>query len=84
MGSASYPDADGIDALLDAADVLIERTHAHAWTQRIAEGRAELASLRADPERQRTHLRDAHRLYTEMGATGHLERLTRELAELGE
>ncbi len=26
------------------------------------------------------HLREAHRLYTEMGARGHAERLARELA----
>ena len=73
------PDADAIDSLLDAADALIERTHAFAMTPRIAEARAELAALRGDPDRQRTQLREAHRLYTEMGATGHAQRLAREL-----
>ena len=73
------PDADGIDSLLDAADVLIERTHTHAMTPRIVEARAELAALRGDPDRQRAYLGEAHRLYTEMGATGHAERLAKEL-----
>ena len=36
------PDADGIEELLDAADALIERTHAHALAPRIPEARAEL------------------------------------------
>ena len=76
------PNAEGIDALLDAADALIERTHTHAMTPRIAEARAELAALRGEPDRQRTQLREARRLYTEMSATGHAERLARELEGL--
>jgi hypothetical protein len=35
-----------------------------------------------EPGRKR-YLREAHRLYTEMSATGHAERVARELAELG-
>ena len=37
-----------------------------------------------DDATQERELREAHRLYTEMGATGHAERLARELAELEE
>ncbi len=45
----------------------------------ILEERARLASLRGDPGAHQRELREAHRLYTEMGATGHSERLAREL-----
>jgi tetratricopeptide (TPR) repeat protein len=41
--------------------------------------RAELARLRGDESERLHHLRDAHRLFVEMGATGHAERLAREL-----
>jgi hypothetical protein len=43
-------------------------------------GRAELARRRGDDPSREQHLREAHRLYTEMGATAHAERLARELA----
>ncbi len=81
-GSGVVPEPRPV-ALLDAADALIERPHTHAMVPRIAEARAELAALRGDPDRQRAQLRGAHRLYTEMGATGHAERLARELRRPG-
>jgi hypothetical protein len=49
----------------------------------ILEARAELARLRGDDAEAEHHLREAHRQYTEMGATGHAERLKSELAQLG-
>jgi hypothetical protein len=36
---------------------------------------AELARKTGDEDRGQRELREAHRLYTEIGATGHLERL---------
>ena len=45
----------------------------------LPELRAALAELRGNPQEARRQLREAHRLYTEMGATGHAERLAREL-----
>ena len=39
----------------------------------------ELARLRGDEAARERALRNAHRLYTEMGATGHAERLAKEL-----
>jgi adenylate cyclase len=42
-------------------------------------GRAELAYRRGDETTRERELREAHRLYLEMGATGHAERLAREL-----
>ncbi len=41
--------------------------------------RAELARLRGDESERLHRLREAHRLFTEMGATGHAKRLAREL-----
>ena len=42
--------------------------------------RARLAGLLSDPIGRERWLHDARRLFTEMGATGHAERLARELA----
>jgi tetratricopeptide (TPR) repeat protein len=77
--------ADGLEsegligAALDRVVELIEELGARVHRPQVSEERAELASLRGDPDRQRTQLREAHRLYTEMGATGHAERVAREL-----
>ncbi len=46
----------------------------------LREVRAESAALQGDSKTQQCELREAHRLFTEMGATGHAERLARELA----
>ena len=43
------------------------------------EEHAALARLLGDEETYRDKLREAHRLYTEMGATGHAKRLAKEL-----
>ncbi len=45
--------------------------------------RAGLAERRGDGAARERDLREAHRLFTEMGATGHAERVARELKELG-
>ena len=45
----------------------------------VHEERAELARLRGDDATRERELREAHRLYTEMGATGHAERLAQKL-----
>ncbi len=46
---------------------------------RIGVERAKLARLVGDEAGRERHLREAHRLYTEMGATGHAERVAKEL-----
>ncbi len=45
----------------------------------IHEQRARLKRAAGDEPGARRELREAHRLYTEMGATGHAERVEREL-----
>jgi class 3 adenylate cyclase/tetratricopeptide (TPR) repeat protein len=47
---------------------------------RVNELRAELLGALGHADAREHELREAHRLYREMGATGHAERLTRELA----
>jgi len=62
------------DALARAA-ALVERTHAHAYAPFLSLERAELARLLDDETTYRRELREAHRLFTAMGATGHAERI---------
>ncbi len=54
----------------------------HLAAARLHLARAELADLLDDTAARERHLREAHRLFTEMGATGHAERMARELEEL--
>jgi adenylate cyclase len=69
----------GISSALDRALELAEETGARVYQPRVHEERAELARLRGDDATHQRELREAHRLYTEMGAAGHAERLAREL-----
>jgi tetratricopeptide (TPR) repeat protein len=66
------------DALARARE-LVEETEARVYQPRILEEEARLAQLEGDEAGFDSSLREAHRLYTEMGATGHAERLAREL-----
>jgi predicted ATPase/class 3 adenylate cyclase len=68
-----------IEPALDRALELIEETGSRVFMPEVHEERAELARLRGDDTTRERELREAHRLYTEMGATGHAERLAREL-----
>ena len=67
---------------LEAAESLIARTEARVWLPFVHEVRAQLAHVRGDEgtcERERT---EAERLWTEMGARGHIERMARDLEDL--
>ncbi len=66
------------EALARAVE-LIEELGARVYRPQVCEERAELARLRGDEAARDRELREAHRLFTEMGATGHAERLAREL-----
>jgi tetratricopeptide (TPR) repeat protein len=68
-----------IEAALDRALELVEETGSRVFVPEVHQERAELARLRGDDATRERELREAHRLYTEMGATGHAERLAREL-----
>ncbi len=77
MRMAGRSAEDEVADLLARAAELVDETGARGSEPRLRLMRAELAELRGDDaQRER---REAHRLYTEMGATGHAERVAREL-----
>jgi hypothetical protein len=72
-------EAETIEASLSRAEDLVRETGARLRLPPLHEERARLAqALRRASDAER-HLREAHRLYTEMGATGHAKRLAQEL-----
>jgi hypothetical protein len=68
-----------IGAALDRVVELIEEFGARVYRPQVCEERAELARLRGDETVRTREQQNALRLYTEMRATGHAERLAREL-----
>ncbi len=73
-----------IESLLDEASDEIERGDWLLYVPQVHVERAALARLRGDGEARLQHLREAQRLFSEMGATGHAERVARELSEAGQ
>jgi adenylate cyclase len=69
-----------IEACLDHALALIAETGGRAIEPQVIEERARLAALRGDARATSEDLRRAHARYVEIGATGHAQRLARELA----
>jgi hypothetical protein len=72
-------EVETIEASLSRAEDLVRETGARLLLPSLYEERAGLARALQRPSDAERHLREAHRLYTEMGATGHAERLAREL-----
>ena len=68
---------DRIEGTLSRASELIAETGARSHEPQVHELRAWLASACGDDTARKRELREAHRLYTEMGATGHAERVAR-------
>ena len=76
LRGAAGPDASaGITAALDRADALVRTTGARSYAPQILVERARLAALHGDTEAAQRRLHEAHRLFTDMGATGHARRL---------
>ena len=69
-----------IETALDRARDLVEASGAGVLEAPIAEQRADLARFLGDADAYRRELNAAHRLYVAIGATGHAERVGRELA----
>jgi hypothetical protein len=70
---------EAIEAALAEAGALVESTGIRGWQPFLHVECAELARLVGDATTRERELREAHRLFTEMGATGHVERLSAEL-----
>jgi class 3 adenylate cyclase/tetratricopeptide (TPR) repeat protein len=70
---------DEVESTVERAEALCEETGMRVHLPALLEVRAALAERRGNPQEAREELREAHRLYTEMGATGHADRLAREL-----
>src|SRR5438034_1247288 len=72
--------AAGIEAALRDAMALVEAIEARAFAPFIHVERAALAHLLGDATARQRELREAHRLFTEMGAPIRAEQVSRELA----
>jgi class 3 adenylate cyclase/tetratricopeptide (TPR) repeat protein len=68
-----------IEETVERAEALCNQTGIGVHLPRLLEVRAALAGRRGNGREAREKLREAHRLYTEIGATGHAKRLAREL-----
>jgi len=66
-----------IEASLARAQLLLEKSEARAFAPFIVEERARLCEVLGDKEGVARHLREAHRLFVEVEATGHAERVAR-------
>ena len=69
-----------IRSLLEHVGTLVEQMDARSFVPRIRELEGLVARLLGDTERWCRQLEEARRLDVAMGATGHAERLARELA----
>jgi hypothetical protein len=75
--SKNANDHPAVDAALTRAAACVEQSGARAYLPMIIEERATLARLRGDDGAAMRELREAHRLYEEIGATGHAARLAK-------
>ena len=66
---------DVVEAALDRAAALIERTGARTLAPALCEWRAELAAVLGDDATQKQLLQQAEQGYAEIGAPGHVQRL---------
>jgi adenylate cyclase len=68
-----------VEEALQAAAAAVAETGARGLEPLIPEARAELARVCGDTVARGNHLREAHRLYEAIGASGHARRLAKEL-----
>jgi len=73
--------SDRIAGLLTDADRLVEKSGARAYAPLVAEEWARLTALTNDEPEGRSQLDRARELYRDVGATGHVQRLSEELGE---
>ena len=71
---------DEVEETVERGQTLCEQTGMRVHLPPLLEVRASLAECRGDPQEARRQLREARRLYTEIGATGHAERLAKQFS----
>jgi tetratricopeptide (TPR) repeat protein len=79
-GAKAAPEIEGT---LERASALVRSTGARSYEPEILEARARLAGTLSAAAACERLLREAQHLYAKLGATGHAERLARELAGAG-
>jgi tetratricopeptide (TPR) repeat protein len=80
LSSGDPADRAQAEATLASTLELVHEIGAKTYEPFVHVELAELARQRGDEERRERELREAHRLFTEVGASGHAERLSTELA----
>jgi class 3 adenylate cyclase/tetratricopeptide (TPR) repeat protein len=70
---------EAIEGTLGEAEALVETTGLRSWQPFIQLERAELARLVGDEDARQRELHKAHILFSEMGATAHVERIAAEI-----
>jgi len=83
LGSEGTSAAAEVEAVLRDAEAAVQRSEARVHTPFIHVERAELARLVADEAGYQRELREAYRLFVEMGATGQAEKVSHQLSALG-
>ena len=79
LGAGERDAAAQVARALDQAAAGFDELEWRAVAPEVLLARAELAALLGEDAERTRHLREAHRLYSDIGATGHAERLAREL-----
>jgi tetratricopeptide (TPR) repeat protein len=82
LGSQGLAGREEIELALERARELTRSTGMRSVEPMIHVELAELAHQNGDEDERQRELREAHRLFTEIGSTGHAERLSAELAML--
>jgi class 3 adenylate cyclase/tetratricopeptide (TPR) repeat protein len=80
LASEGLAAREEIESALERASELARETGMRSVEPKLHVELAELARQNGDEEERERELREAHRLFTEFGATGHAERLADELA----
>jgi tetratricopeptide (TPR) repeat protein len=80
LGSEGLAGRDEIESALERASELTRNIGMRSLEPMIHIERAELAHQNGDEDERQRELREAHRLFLEIGASGHAERLSGELA----
>jgi hypothetical protein len=79
IATEGAPARSRVEADLRDAAAVIEATEARVFTPHVNIERAALARVLGDEATRQHELREAHRLFTAMGATARAEQVTREL-----